>query len=147
MPQVSQLLNNERGSSGFKAVFDYNDIANNATSSNQVVLGTLPAGALVKVVSVYEETALAGATDITLDVGVTTGDPDEFIDALDVDAMTKPVYNTGDAFTATDPDTDELYPTYQTEQTVYIEWNGTVASLTAGRVIIELEYKDLGRFV
>ena len=36
----------------------------------------------------YETTALVGATDITLDVGVTAGDPEEFINAWDADGGT-----------------------------------------------------------
>ena len=50
-------------------------------------------------VGVYESEAFAGTTSLVIDVGTSSGDPDEFIDALDVDAMSAPVLNTGDAFT------------------------------------------------
>lgn len=137
--QTFKLGNNELGG-GFThvAVFDYEGIADNATSSNQVTIAKIPAGGAVETCYVYEETALAGASDITLDVGTTAGDPDEFIDALDVDAMSAPVFNTGDAFTTPEEITGET----NTATDILVEWNGTVASLTAGRVIIALRILD-----
>ena len=138
--QKNKLVNNEAGPSGFThiAVFTYEDIANNATSSNQVTLAQIPAGGAVETCYVYERTALAGASDITLDVGTTTADPDEFIDALDVDAMSAPVFNTGDAFTTPEEITGET----NTATDIVCEWNGTVASLTAGEVVIALRILD-----
>ena len=41
-------------------------------------------------VGVYESEAFAGTTSLVIDVGTSSGDPDEFIDALDVDAMSAP---------------------------------------------------------
>ena len=137
--------NNTAGPNGpitHTIVFTYEDIADNATSSNQVTLATIPAGGALYLAMVDEETALAGASDITLDVGTTSGDPDEFIDALDVDAMTAPVYNTGDAFVASNGAGMELVGATATATPVLAEWNGTVASLTAGRVIIHLGIAD-----
>ena len=130
------------------AVFDYADIAANATSANQVTIATIPAGGAVELAYVYEETALAGASDITLDVGTTAGDPDEFIDALDVDALTAPAYNTGDAFTTAESVANKLILAGATNSStdVLVEWNGTVASLTAGRVVIGLRIIDPKRF-
>lgn len=146
-PKINLLSNNETsGDFNIVAVFDYTDIQDNATVSNQVAIGKIPAGAGVSCVMVYEATALAGATDITLDVGTTANDPDEFIDALDVDAMSAPVYNTGDAFEATNLGGLDLVGLTNTAATIYAEWNGTVASLTAGKVIIGIKFYDLGRF-
>lgn len=133
------------------AVFDYTDIANNATSSNQVTIATIPAGGAVELVYVWEETALAGATDITLDVGTTGADPDEFIDALDVDAMTVPVFNTGDLMVKTAATTTFLggnlpVSSVAADTPILAEWNGTVANLTAGRVFIGIRLIEPDRF-
>jgi len=100
----------------------------------------------VKQVVVYEATALVGASDITLDVGTTAGDPDEFIDALDVDAMTAPVYNTGDLFEAANAGGIDLVGLTNTATDIVAEWNGTVASLTAGKVIVAITVVNPGKF-
>lgn len=145
--QIFKTSNNEAsGDFTHIAIFDYTDIAANATSSNQVTIATIPAGGGVELCAVYEHTALAGATDITLDVGTTTGDPDELIDALDVDAMTAPVYNTGDLFEASNAGGIDLVGLTNTATDIVCEWNGTVANLTAGKVIIGLRIVDPGRF-
>lgn len=150
-PKINRLSNNENHDFDVIAVFDYQAIADNATSSNQVTIGEIPAGGGVLAVGVYESVALVGASDITLDVGTTTGDPDEFIDALDVDAMTAPVFNTGDAMTqaaGTTTFAGGALPVglTNTATDIVVEWNGTVASLTAGEVVIGIKYVDLGRF-
>lgn len=85
---VSKIVNNESPYEIYIYEADYAHIAANATSSNQVTIGTIPAGGAVEYVYAYEKTALAGASDITLDVGTTSGDPDEFIDAWDADSGT-----------------------------------------------------------
>lgn len=140
---IFKASNNEAtGDFTHVAVFDYTDIADNATSSNQVTIAQIPAGGAVELCYVYEAEALAGASDITLDVGTTAGDPDEFINNLDVDAMTAPVFNTGDAFTTPEEITGET----NTATDILVEWNGTVASLTAGKVVIGLRIIDAGRF-
>jgi len=146
--QKTKLNNNATGQ-GFThvCVFDYTDIQANATSANQALLATIPAGGAVTLAYVYEETALAGASDITLDVGTTVADPDEFIDALDVDALTAPVANTGEDMVkgaaTTTWEGGTLPVSFVTTATpIYAEWNGTVANLTAGRVIIGLNIID-----
>lgn len=146
--QINKLANNELGHFfTHKAVFDYTDIAANATSSNQVTIATIPAGGACVIAYVDETVALAGASDITLDVGTTTADPDEFIDALDVDAMSVPVANTGDLMTqgaGTTTALGGLLPVkfVASDTPVVVEWNGTVASLTAGQVTILLGIID-----
>lgn len=130
-------------------VFDYTEIAANATSANQVTIATIPAGGACELVYVYEAEALVGASDITLDIGTTAGDPDEFIDNLDVDGLATPAYNTGTAF-ITEPEEDNkliLNGATNTAIPVLVEWNGTVASLTAGKVVIGLRIIDPARFV
>lgn len=141
--KIHKITNN--GSTGdftHVAIFSFADIAANATSSNQVTIATIPAGGALELAYVYERTPLVGASDITLDVGTTSGDPDEFINALDVDAMTVPVFNTGDAFSTPEEITGET----TTAAPVLVEWNGTVASLTAGEVGIYLRILDPIRF-
>ena len=143
---VSKIVNNESIEETYIYVADYAHIAANATSSNQVTIGQVPAGGGVKQVVVYEATALAGASDITLDVGTTTGDPDEFINALDVDAMTAPVYNTGDLFEASNAGGIDLVGLTNTATDIVAEWNGTVASLTAGKVVVSITVVNPGKF-
>jgi len=143
---VSKLVNNESVEETYIYVADFEHIAANATSSNQVTIGEIPAGGGVKQVVVYEATALVGASDITLDVGTTTGDPDELIDALDVDAMTAPVYNTGDLFEAANAGGIDLVGLTNTATDIVAEWNGTVASLTAGKVVVAITVVNPGKF-
>lgn len=146
MSVSSKLVNNESLEEVYIYEADYEHIAANATSSNQVTIGKVPAGGFVKQVCVHEATALAGASDITLDVGTTGADPDEFIDALDVDAMTVPVYNTGDAFEAANAEGVALVGAAAADTDILAEWNGTVASLTAGEVIVSVTVVNLGKF-
>jgi hypothetical protein len=142
----SKLVNNESLEDVYIYVADYAHIAANATSANQVTIGQIPAGGGVKQVVVYEATPLVGTDDITLDVGTTAGDPDEFIDALDVDAMTAPVYNTGDLFEAANAGGVDLVGLTNTATDIVAEWNGTVASLTAGKVIVAITVVNPGKF-
>lgn len=151
-PKISRLsVNESTGDFDIVAVYDYNAIADNATSSNQTTIGQIPAGGAVALVYVYESVALAGASDITLDVGTTSGDPDEFIDALDVDGLSAPAFNTGDAMVQGAGTTTFLggyLPVggTNTATDILVEWNGTVANLTAGEVIIGVKLIDPGRF-
>lgn len=69
-------------------------------TGNQKTIAIHPAGGIVTQAAVFEVVTSAGtSTDLTLDVGTTTADPDEFIDALDLDALTKAAFCTGDGFT------------------------------------------------
>ena len=147
---MALLANNENVLKTYVYVADYKHIQDNATSSNQVTIATIPAGGAVAFAYAYEETALAGASDITLDVGTTAGDPDEFIDAWDADLGT-PVCNSGESCVQVAGTT-----TYKagwspvgisaTSAPVLAEWNGTVASLTAGKVIVVVGIIDPGNF-
>ena len=122
-----------------------------AAGTTATAFATIPAGGGVDVAMVFEAEALAGATDITLDVGTTEGDPDEFIDALDVDAMSAPVANTGESFVQGAGNTTIEGGSLpvgltQSDATVYYKFGGTTANLTAGKVVIGLRIFDLGRF-
>ena len=152
---MARLTVNEAGTSGYTHVISLSsdDLAkiklvtdpfNGETlgTAGQLPIATIPAGGAVELAGVFESTALVGATDITLDVGTTAGDPDEFIDALDVDAMSAPVFNSGDSFTGNQ---SQAVP-FQAETTILAEVNGTTASLTAGNIVIGLRIIDLGSF-
>ena len=152
---MARLTVNEAGTSGYTHVISlsFDDLAkiklgtdpfNGETldTAGQLPIATIPAGGADELAGVFESTALAGASDITLDVGTTGGDPDEFIDALDVDAMSAPVFNSGDSFTGSQ---SQAVP-FQAETSVLAEVNGTTASLTAGNIVIGLRIIDLGSF-
>jgi len=143
---MAKLTVNEAGTSGYTHVISLSsdDLDKIKTGTNpfngetlgtatQLPIATIPAGGAVE---------LAGATDITLDVGTTAGDPDEFINALDVDAMSAPVFNTGESFTGN----QSQAVGYQAETSVLAEVNGTTGDLTAGNIVIALRIIDLGSF-
>ena len=152
---MARLTVNEAGTSGYTHVISlsFDDLAkiklgtdpfNGETlgTAGQLPIATIPAGGAVELAGVFESTALAGATDITLDVGTTGGDPDEFIDNLDVDGMSAPVFNSGESFTGNQ---SQAVP-FQAETSVLAEVNGTTANLTDGNIVIGLRIIDLGSF-
>jgi len=152
---MARLTVNEAGTSGYTHVISlsFDDLAkiklgtdpfNGETlgTAGQLPIATIPAGGAVELAGVFESTALAGATDITLDVGTTGGDPDEFIDNLDVDGMSAPVFNSGESFTGNQ---SQAVP-FQAETSVLAEVNGTTGDLTAGNIVIGLRIIDLGSF-
>ena len=152
---MARLTVNEAGTSGYTHVISlsFDDLAkiklgtdpfNGETlgTAGQLPIATIPAGGAVELAGVFESTALAGATDITLDVGTTAGDPDEFIDNLDVDGMSAPVFNSGESFTGNQ---SQAVP-FQAETSILAEVNGTTANLTDGNIVIGLRIIDLGSF-
>ena len=133
--------------------FDYLDLKTSGFLStigaaNQRKIGSLPAGSIIDLVAVINTVAEAGATDLTLDVGVTAADPDDGIDNLDLDGLTKATFNTGDNFavTATGATVGPIGIINNTTSAVNVlmELNGTVSSLTAGEWIIAWRQLDLG---
>lgn len=66
-------------------------------TGGQRTIAIVPPGGVVTGCGVFEAENFAGtSTNLTLDVGVTGADPDDFIDALDLDGLTKAAFNTGD---------------------------------------------------
>ncbi len=120
-------------------------------NGGQKALFKLPAGSGVLSCVVWEKTAIVGSTSLVIDVGTTLADPDEFIDALDVDAMTAPVANTGDAFVQASGETTikgGVLPVKMvaTATPVVIEVNdAAIASITAGEIVIALQVIDFSR--
>ena len=136
------ILNNERAVDTIVKVIDFEEMAANTGSSAQITIGKIPAGGAVLNAGVYAREALVGATDITLDVGTTSGDPDEFIDAWDADAG-PPAYNSGEAFT-----TGYSQPVgiAAADTDILVEVNGDTASLTAGEAVVVVEVINPGKF-
>jgi len=141
---MAELTNNESGR-GFTHVYTatYEDLQT-IGNGGQATIATIPAGGAVEMVGVYESEAFAGTTSLVIDVGTSSGDPDEFIDALDVDAMSAPVFNTGDAFTG-----NQSQPVGGTNSatSVLLEvTDAAIASATAGKIVVGLRIVDLGQF-
>ena len=133
--------------------FDYLDLQTTGFLStigaaNQRKIGSLPAGSIIDLVAVINTVTEAGATDLTLDVGVTSADPDDGIDNLDLDGLTKATFNTGDNFavSATGATIGPVGIVNNTTSAVNVlmELNGTVANLTAGEWIIAWRQLDIG---
>jgi len=141
---MSELSNNEAGR-GFTHVYTatYEDLQT-IGNGGQLTIATIPAGGAVELAGVYESVAFAGTTSLVIDVGTTAGDPDEFIDALDVDGMSAPVFNTGDAFTGGQ---SQAAGGTNTAASVILEvTDAAIASATAGEIVIGLRIVDLGQF-
>mgnify|MGYP001052357996 FL=1 len=141
---MSELSNNEAGR-GFTHVYTatYEDLQT-IGNGGQLTIATIPAGGAVELAGVYESVAFAGTTSLVIDVGTSGGDPDEFIDALDVDAMTAPVFNTGDAFTG--GQSQPVGGTNTAASIILEVTDAAIASATAGEIVIGLRIVDLGQF-
>jgi hypothetical protein len=150
---MAKLTNNERA--------PYTDVVR-LTAADLIAIGnggtrqiaTIPAGGAVSLCAVIESIAVAGSTSLVINVGTTLADPDEFIDALDVDAMTTglPVFNTGDVFVQSAGTTTiagGILPRAAASAAtpVYVKvTDAAVASITAGEVLIGLQILDLAQF-
>ena len=141
---MPELSNNEAGR-GFTHVYTatYEDLQT-IGNGGQLTIATIPAGGAVELAGVYESVAFVGTTSLVIDIGTTTGDPDEFIDALDVDGMSAPVFNTGDAFTGGQ---SQAAGGTNTATSIVLEvTDSAIASATAGEIVIGLRIVDLGQF-
>lgn len=137
-----KVTNNERFN-GFTDVYKLTaaEITSLGTGE-QKTIALLPPGGVVTGCSVFEAVNFAGtSTNLTLDVGTTAGDPDEFIDALDLDGLTKAAFNTGDVLI----NTAAGYAINNTASAVpiLIEPNFT-GTVTAGEWLIALTILDPG---
>jgi hypothetical protein len=129
---------------------DYNDLIAIGNGGTRVI-ASIPAHGAVELVGVANTVDIAGSSTLVIDVGTTSADPDEFINALDVDAMTAPVFNTGDQYTAgTATNTSGLTQAVKQSASaadIYIKvTDSAVASLTAGEIVIGLRIVDLAKF-
>lgn len=153
------ILSINEAASGYthKFVFDYEDLQRTGFLStigaaNQRIIGSIPPGGIVDLVAFHQIVDPAGASDLTLDVGTTSSDPDEYIDNLDVDGLTLTAFNTGDAFIGTDSGSattsnvlNGVANNSASARPLYMEFNGTLASLTAGKWVIAWRMADTGR--
>ena len=140
---MAKVAINELG--GFTDVvrLDYNDLKA-IGNGGSLVIAKLPANSAVELAAVANTVDIAGSSTLVIDVGTTSADPDEFIDALDVDAMTVPVFNTGDQFTSGYSKAVKAV-TSETDVLVKVT-DSAVASLTAGEIIIAIRVIDLSKF-
>lgn len=143
---MAKLTVNE-AAAGFthKVAFDYLDLQrsgflSNLGAANQFYVGSLPSGGYIDLAMLVQIVDPSGASDLTIDFGWTSGDPDELLDNGDVDAATKVIVNTGDQFAksttgATLPIVGAVNNTASAVNLI-CEFNGTVASLTAGSWVL-----------
>jgi hypothetical protein len=149
---MPQLANNERS--------PYTDVVK-ITAADLIAIGnggtrviaTIPAGGAVELCTITNTVDIVGSSSLVVDVGTTLADPDEFVNALDVDAMTVglPTVNQGDQFTAgtavsTTGLTQAVLPR-ATAAPIYIKvTDAAVASITAGEIMIGFRILDLTKF-
>ena len=122
-----------------KLAFDYVDLTAtgflaNLGAAGQRIVGSMAPGDIIDLATLYQVVDPAGATDVTLDFGNQTNDPDEIIDNADVDGLTKVIYNTGDEF-VTNAKMSVVNDT-TAAKTLYMEVNGTLTALTAGSWVL-----------
>lgn len=110
-------------------------------TGNQVTIGVIPPGGVVTRAGIIRIDAHAGtSTDLVLDVGTTEADPDEMINALDLDALTKAAFNTGDVLV--NSAAGYVINNTASDVPVLAEVNFT-GTVTGGKYVIGLEILDL----
>ena len=150
---MAKLTNNERS--------PYSDVIR-LTAADLIAIGTggtrqiatIPAGGAVSLCAVINTVDIVGSSSLVIDVGTTLADPDEFINALDVDGMTVglPTFNTGDVFVqaaGTTTIAGGMLPVGAASAStpVYIKvTDAAIASITAGEILIGLEILDLTQY-
>ena len=140
---MAKVAINELGAFTDVVVLDYNDLIAIGNGGTRVI-AKIPAHGAVELCGVANTVDIAGSSSLVIDVGTTSADPDEFIDALDVDAMTVPVFNTGDQFTS---GYSKAVKAVTSETDVYIKvTDAAIASLTAGEIVVGLRILDLNKF-
>jgi hypothetical protein len=146
--ETSSLSNNEAGR-GFTHIYvaDYEDLQS-IGNGGQVTIATIPAGGAVELVYVDEVEAFAGTTTLVIDIGTSAGDPDEFINALDVDNMSGPVFNTGELMTQSAGTTTQLGGAFPvspvaSDTAILLEvTDAGIASATAGKLFVGMRILD-----
>jgi hypothetical protein len=146
MPKIS--INERANGFSHALVFDYVDLQTTGFLStigaaNQRAVGSQGPGDIIKDAALIQIVDPAGATDLTIDFGTTSSDPDEYLDNGDVDGATQLIYNTGDAFIGTDSGSattsnviNGVSNNTTSAKPLIMEFNGTVASLTAGKWVL-----------
>lgn len=150
---MAKLANNERSPYTDAITLNAADLIAIGNGGTKVI-GTIPAGGAVELVAVIETVAIAGSTSLVIDIGTTIADPDEFINALDVDAMTTglPTFNTGDTMLQSAGTTTVLAGVspakpVSADTPIYIKvTDAAVASITAGQIVIGMRILNLTQF-
>lgn len=147
---MAKVAINELGAFTDVVSLDFNDLIAIGNGGTRVI-AKIPAHGAVELCGVANTVDIVGSSSLVIDVGTTLADPDEFINALDVDAMTVPVFNTGDQFTAgTATSTSGLSQAVKQSASatdVYVKvTDAAIASLTAGKIVIGLRIIDLAKF-
>lgn len=140
---MAKVAINELGAFTDVVSLDFNDLIAIGNGGTRVI-AKIPAHGAVELVGVANTVDIAGSSSLVIDVGTDSSDPDEFIDALDVDAMTVPVFNTGDQFTS--GYTKAVKAVTTATNVVVKVTDSAVASLTAGKIVIGLRIIDLAKF-
>jgi hypothetical protein len=148
-----KLTNPERSPYTDVVKLTYEDIIS-IGNGGTLKIATIPAGGGVELCSVINTVDIAGSSSLVIDVGTTLADPDEFIDALDVDAMTVnlPTFNTGDTMLQVAGNSTILAGSRPAKLVsaatpIYIKvTDAAVASLTAGEIVIGIRILDLLKF-
>jgi hypothetical protein len=150
---MAKLTNNERSPYTDVITLNAADIVA-IGNGGQKVIASIPAGGAVELCCVINTVDIVGSSSLVIDVGTTLADPDEFIDALDVDAMTVglPTFNTGDTMlqsagtTVTLAGVTPAKPVSTATDIVVEVTDAAVASITAGQIVIGLRILDLTQF-
>lgn len=140
---MAKVAINELGAFTDVVSLDFNDLIAIGNGGTRVI-AKIPAHGAVELAGVANTVDIAGSSSLVIDVGTDSSDPDEFIDALDVDAMTVPVFNTGDQFTS--GYTKAVKAVTTATNVVVKVTDSAVASLTAGKIVIGLRIIDLAKF-
>jgi hypothetical protein len=132
---MPQLSNQE--SRGFTHYFRMSATDLVAAGTSAKVIGVVPRGGVVTNASVTVLTAIAGAADITLTLGV-TGTAAGLLASTDLDALVATAYNTG-----TLVDTEPGYVNNTTSPVnIIATLGGTVSGITAGEIVFGLTILD-----
>ena len=132
---MPQLANNE--SRGFTHYFRMTATDLVAAGTSAKTIGVVPRGGIVTNASVTVISAIAGASDITLTLGV-TGTAAGLIASTDLDALVATAYNTGSLV-----DTEPGYVNNTTSPVnIIATLGGTVADITGGEIVFGLTILD-----
>ena len=150
---MAKLANNERSPYTDAITLNAADLIAIGNGGTKVI-GSIPAGGAVELVAVINTVDIVGSSSLVIDVGTTLADPDEFINALDVDAMTVglPTFNTGDTMLQSAGTTTVLAGVspakpVSADTPIYIKvTDSSVASITAGQIVIGMRILNLAQF-
>jgi hypothetical protein len=132
---MPQLTNQE--SRGFTHYFRMTATDLVAAGTAAKTIGVVPRGGIVTNASVTVISAIAGATDITLTLGV-TGTAAGLIASTDLDALVATAFNTGSLV-----DTEPGYVNNTTSAVnIIATLGGTVSGITGGEIVFALTILD-----